>query len=100
MVTLNRAVAVAKVDGPEAALALIGPLEDRLAGYFHYFGVKGALLQQLQRFGEARDAFDRAISLAGDPTQAAHIRCQIDRLLRGEPVNSAGGVGTLTPAPS
>ena len=42
VVTLNRAVAVAKVHGPEAALALIEPLAPRLDGYFHFFGVKGA----------------------------------------------------------
>ncbi|TIW19799.1 MAG: RNA polymerase sigma factor, partial [Mesorhizobium sp.] len=44
VVTLNRAVAVSKVRGPEAALAMIEPLEDRLSGYFHFFGLKGGLL--------------------------------------------------------
>ena len=44
VVTLNRAVAVSKLRGPEAALAMIEPLAPRLAGYFHFFGVKGALL--------------------------------------------------------
>ncbi|MDB5625992.1 MAG: hypothetical protein JWR73_1794, partial [Tardiphaga sp.] len=34
VVTLNRAVAVSKVSGPQAALDLIEPLEKRLAGYF------------------------------------------------------------------
>jgi RNA polymerase sigma-70 factor, ECF subfamily len=47
VITLNRAVAVAKVNGPQAALAMIEPLEKRLGGYFHYFGVQGALLMQL-----------------------------------------------------
>ncbi len=62
VVTLNRAVAVAKTRGPAAALDLIAPLEDRLGGYFHYFGAKGALLLQLQRPGEAREAFNRPAS--------------------------------------
>ena len=44
VVTLNRAVAVAKVRGPAAALAMIEPLAEPLSGYFHFFGVKGALL--------------------------------------------------------
>jgi len=34
VVTLNRAVAVAKLNGPEAALALLDPLEEKLSGYF------------------------------------------------------------------
>ena len=43
VVTLNRAVAVSKVRGPEAALEMIEPLAARLSSYFHYFGVRGAL---------------------------------------------------------
>jgi len=82
VVTLNRAVAVSKTAGPAAALDLIEPLEARLSGYFHYFGLKGALLLQLQRPGEAHAAFDRAIALAADPAQAAHIRGRLDRLSR------------------
>jgi RNA polymerase sigma-70 factor (ECF subfamily) len=82
VVTLNRAVAVAKVRGPGAALALIEPLEDRLGGYFHFFGVKGAFLRELGRAEEARVAFDRAIALARTPAEAAHIRMHLDRLIR------------------
>ena len=81
VVTLNRAVAVAKVRGPAAALEMIEPLADSLSGYFHFFGVKGGLLLQLGRTGEARVAFDRAISLAHTAAEAAHIRMHIDRLI-------------------
>ena len=82
VIALNRAVAVAKVDGPAAALDLIAPLADKLAGYFHFFGVKGALLLQLDRDDEAREAFDRAIALANTAAEAAHIRMHLDRLMR------------------
>ncbi len=82
VVTLNRAVAVAKVRGPEAALAMIEPLEQRLSGYFHFFGLKGGLLMQLGRSEEARVAFDRAIALANTAAEAAHIRMHIDRLIK------------------
>ncbi|MDX8477575.1 RNA polymerase sigma factor [Mesorhizobium sp. VK24D] len=82
VVTLNRAVAVSKVRGPEAALAMIEPLEDRLSGYFHFFGLKGGLLMQLGRGEEARVAFDRAIALANTAAEAAHIRMHIDRLIK------------------
>jgi RNA polymerase sigma-70 factor, ECF subfamily len=82
VVTLNRAVAVSKVRGSEAALQMIEPLGERLSGYFHFFGVRGALLMQLGRNEEARVAFDRAIALANTSAEAAHIRMHLDRLIR------------------
>lgn len=82
VITLNRAVAVSKVAGPSAALALVEPLAERLAGYFHFHGLRGALLMQLGRGREARAAFDRAIALANTPAEAAHIRQHLDRLQR------------------
>ncbi len=82
VVTLNRAVAVSKVRGPEAALEMIEPLAPRLANYFHFFGVRGAFLMQLGRNEEARVAFDRAIALANTSAEAAHIRMHLDRLMR------------------
>lgn len=82
VVTLNRSVAAAKVRGPEVALAMIEPLEKSLSGYFHYFGARGAFLLQLGRTAEARSDFDRAISLATTPAQAAHIRQHLDRIIR------------------
>src|SRR5215217_704814 len=54
VITLNRAVAVAKVRGPAAALAMIEPLAPKLSGYFYFFGLKGGLLMQLGRNDEAR----------------------------------------------
>ncbi len=80
VVTLNRAVAASKARGPAEALALIEPLEGALGGYFYFFGARGAFLLQLGRDDEARQAFDRAISLANTAAEAAHIRGQIDRL--------------------
>ncbi len=82
VITLNRAVAVAKLHGPQAGLDMIDPLEEKLAGYFHYFGARGAFLLQLGRAKEARTAFDRAIALAGSTAEAAHIRQHLDRLLK------------------
>jgi RNA polymerase sigma-70 factor, ECF subfamily len=80
VVTLNRAVAVNKVRGPAAALEMIEPLSAKLSSYFYFHGVKGALLQQLDRRAEARAAFDRAIALANTPAEAAHIRQHLDHL--------------------
>jgi len=80
VVTLNRAVAVSKVQGAGAALAMIEPLEPRLGGYFYFHGARGAFLLELGREAEARDAFGRAIALANTPAEAAHMRDRIDRL--------------------
>lgn len=80
VITLNRAVALSKAQGPAPALALIEPLAHKLAGYFHYFGVKGALHQQLGQRDAAKEAWDRAIALAHTPAEAAHIRMHLDRL--------------------
>jgi RNA polymerase sigma-70 factor (ECF subfamily) len=93
VITLNRAVAVAKVKGPAASLAMIEPLGRKLSGYFHVFEVKGGLLMQLDRADEARIAFDQAIALANTPAEAAHIRMHLDRL-----ANSASG-GTVAATP-
>ncbi|HEX4028177.1 MAG TPA: RNA polymerase sigma factor [Rhizomicrobium sp.] len=91
VITLNRAVAVAKLHGPEAALALIAPLEQPLAGYFHFFGARGAFLLQLGRNQEARADFDRAIALANTPAEAAHIRQHLDRLMASSSSSEAIG---------
>ena len=81
VVTLNRAVAVSRLHGPQAALDMIDPLADKLSGYFHFHGAQGGLLLQLGRAKEARVAFDKAISLANTAAEAAHIRMHIDRLI-------------------
>jgi len=81
VVTLNRAVAVSKTKGPQAALDMIEPLGERLSSYFHYHGAKGGLLLMLDRRREARESFDRAIALANTAAEAAHIRMHIDRLI-------------------
>lgn len=80
IVTLNRAVAVNKVRGPNDALAMVEPLNERLAGYFYFHGLRGALLEQLGRHDDARESFARAIALANTPAEAAHIRHHLDRL--------------------
>ena len=94
VVTLNRAVAVAKLRGPAAALATVEALEPRLSGYFYLFGVKGALLAQLGRAEAARAAFGRAIALAHTAAEAAHIRQHLDRLMKD---SAQGGEAQASP---
>jgi RNA polymerase sigma-70 factor (ECF subfamily) len=80
VITLNRAAALSKVAGAAAALEMIEPLGERLAGYFYFHGSRGALLLQLGREAEARACFDRAIALANTAAEANHIRQHLDRL--------------------
>lgn len=93
VVTLNRAVAVAKVRGAAAALAMIEPLAEPLASYFYFHGVKGWLLKELGRPEEARIAFDHAIARANSAAEAAHIRMQLDRLSNDPIKRSAAPAG-------
>jgi RNA polymerase sigma-70 factor, ECF subfamily len=62
VVELNRAVAVAEVDGPETALALVDrlPLDD----YIYFHSTRADLLRRLDRRDEAAAAYRRALDLA------------------------------------
>ncbi|MEO8064545.1 MAG: RNA polymerase sigma factor [Pseudomonadota bacterium] len=80
VVTLNRAVAVWKLRGPEAALELIDPLTSELDAYFYFHGVRGALLKELSRLAEAREAWNRAIALSKSLAEANLIRRELHRL--------------------
>jgi predicted RNA polymerase sigma factor len=66
VVELNRAVAVAMAEGPQAGLDIVDGLteEPTLKNYHLLPGVRGDLLFKLGRYEEARIAFDRAASLA------------------------------------
>ena len=80
LVTLNRAVAVWKLGGPEAALQMIDPLKSELDAYFYFHGLRGTLLKELKRFDEAREVLNRAIALAKSVAEAKLIRRELDRL--------------------
>jgi RNA polymerase sigma-70 factor (ECF subfamily) len=80
VVTLNRAVAVSKLHGPQAALDMISPLAERLDKYFYFHGMRGAMLKELGHTRDAREAFNKAIALANTPAEAAHIRQHLDAL--------------------
>jgi RNA polymerase sigma-70 factor (ECF subfamily) len=64
VVELNRAIAIAEADGPQAGLAIIDRLE--LGDYRYFHAARGELLRRLDRNDEARQAFTRALSLAHD----------------------------------
>jgi RNA polymerase sigma-70 factor (ECF subfamily) len=80
IIALNRAVAVAELDGPEVALAAVDPLEDRLAGYHAYHATRADLLRRLGRGQDSRAAYDKAIELAGNTAETAYLTRRRDEL--------------------
>lgn len=80
IVALNRAVAVAELDGPEVALGAIDRLEGELAGYHAFHGARADLLRRVGRSLESRQAYDRAIELAGNTAETAYLTRRRDQL--------------------
>ena len=80
IVVLNRAIAVAELDGPEVALATVDRLDDRLDGYHAYHATRADLLRRLGRGRLSRDAYDRAIELAGNTAETAYLTRRRDQL--------------------
>jgi RNA polymerase sigma-70 factor (ECF subfamily) len=71
VVALNRAVAVAEVEGPDAALALLDGLE--LDGYYLFYAIRADLLRRLGRATEAARAYDAAIERVDNATIGAFL---------------------------
>ena len=80
IIALNRAIAVAELDGPEVALALVDRLEHRLAGYHAYHAARADLLRRLGRSQQSRAAYDKAIELAGNTAETASLTRRRDQL--------------------
>ncbi len=80
VVALNRAVALAETDGPDAALAALDPLaaDERLIGYQPYWAARGALLARAGRTSEAREALRLALGLADDAAVRAYLRARLE----------------------
>jgi RNA polymerase sigma-70 factor (ECF subfamily) len=72
IIALNRAVAVAELDGPEVALAAVDRLEHNLAGYHPYHATRADLLRRLGRSHKSRAAYGKAIELAGNTAEIAY----------------------------
>ena len=82
VVTLNRAVALAEVEGPEAALAALEPLaaDKRMQSYQPYWAARGHLLARANHRAEAAEAFTVAIGLTTDDAVTAYLRRQLESL--------------------
>jgi RNA polymerase sigma-70 factor, ECF subfamily len=78
VVELNRAVAVAEVEGPEAGLAIVDRLD--LEGYRYLHSTRAELLRRLDRADEARSAYRRALALAQDETEQRFLERRLFEL--------------------
>lgn len=82
-VSLNRAVAVAELDGPEVALALVDDLP--LASYHAWHVTRADLLRRLGRSAEARQAYDAALALTANAAERAYLTRRRDQLVASGP---------------
>ena len=81
IVRLNRAVALAEIDGPDVALAEIDRLTPALEGYHAFHAARADLLRRVGRGGQARAAYEQAITLAGNPAERAYLTRRRDQLV-------------------
>jgi RNA polymerase sigma-70 factor (ECF subfamily) len=73
VVALNRAIAIAELDGPHVALGLVDELAAPLADYHAFHATRADLLRRLGRSAAAREAYDRAIHLTGNAAEMAYL---------------------------
>jgi len=92
IVRLNRAIAVAELDGPQVALAEVDGLP--LEGYHAFHATRAELLRRLGRSAESRAAYDRAIALASNTAEKAYLVRRRDEL--GTAGTSSGMTGRHT----
>jgi RNA polymerase sigma-70 factor (ECF subfamily) len=73
VIELNRAVAVAMADGPDAGLALMEPLADELDRYHLFHAARADLLRRTGRLREAEVAYRRALDVATNPVERRYL---------------------------
>ena len=78
IVALNRAIALAELEGPAPALAEVDSLE--LDGYYLFHATRGDLLARLDRSVEASEAFARALTLTQNEAERAYLQGRIEAL--------------------
>jgi RNA polymerase sigma-70 factor (ECF subfamily) len=78
VVALNRAIAVAELDGPQAALDILDTLD--IQGYHAYQAARADLLRRAGQPNAAASAYERAIELAGNPAERAFLRGRREEL--------------------
>ena len=80
VVALNRAIAVAELDGAQVALATVDRLGEALDGYHAFHAARAELLRRLGRGAQSYAAYNRAIELAGNAAETAYLTRRRDQL--------------------
>jgi len=94
VVELNRAVAVAMVEGPAAGLELADGLGNELGGYPYLHSTRADLLRRLARWREAAAAYEAALSLATNSAERAFLQ---RRLVEARLAGGEDGGGPMSP---
>ncbi len=87
VVALNRAIAVAELEGPAPALAILDELD--LDGYHLYHAARADLLQRLGNDADAALAYDRALALTTNAVEQEHLRRRLDTLSHAPSLESS-----------
>ena len=80
VVTMNRAIAIAELRGPEAALAMLDRLELELGDYRYYHSTRADLLRRLGRDAAARAAYARALELTQPGAEQRFLESRLAEL--------------------
>ncbi|MGH8829439.1 MAG: RNA polymerase sigma factor, partial [Jiangellaceae bacterium] len=94
VVAMNRAVALAETDGPQAGLALLDDLAADLGGHHLLHAARGSMLERLGRTQEAAHAYDRAAALARTDAAVSFLS------RRGRELDAGVRAGSEAPANS
>lgn len=82
VVEVNRAVAVAMVDGPLPGLRILETVRERAKGYYPFHVVRADLLRRSGQIEEAIESYKQAIALCDNPAEQSHLQRQLDRLIQ------------------
>ena len=77
MIRLNHAIALSHLRGPEAALAEVDQIADRLSGYHLLHATRAQLLTALGDHAAARAANERALALTNNPAEQQLLRARL-----------------------
>jgi RNA polymerase sigma-70 factor (ECF subfamily) len=80
-VALNRAIAIAELDGPRAALDIVDGLD--LDGYHLFHAARADLLERLGRAPEAAAAFNQALALVTNAAEREHLARRLGAMRLG-----------------
>ncbi len=80
IVEVNRAVAVAMAEGPQAGLSLLLPLHDQMDDYYPYHVARADLLRRTHQSEAAADAYQQALALCGNSAERAYLLRRLDEM--------------------